>query len=575
MVKTLQAITGGNNNGVADAPGDTLNYTVIVANPGNTTLTNVSVIDPLTGLAQGGITLAPGESQNFVTTYTLTQADLDNNGGGDGDIDNTATADSDQTVAISAAESVQLTTNAGLLVIKALVDITGGNNNPLADAAGDNLNYQIVVRNIGNTTLNNVITTSSLSGFSDTLASLAPGASQTYLSTYVLQQSDLDTNGGGDGTLDNIAVVTANETGPTTDTETVQLFVSPVMFLNKVFLNVTGGNGNSIADAVGDAINYRVILANPGNVTLTNVDLTEELTGLVINDLTLAPGALNTYFTSYTLTQADIDSNGGGDGYLDNLSTATSNQTSPVTDSDQVPILRNIVLSFDTTLNSVSGGDGDGLADTAGDLLSFRYTIQNNGNVSLTNVTVTDPLTGLNESGLSVAPGGTVVFDRNYTLTQNDLDSNGGGDGRVESAALLTSNESSPASDNETVTVIYDPQINLIKYVSVDGGVTWDDANSPSGPEATSAPQFKFVVTNKGTVTLGNVVLNDSNYDLNGAAAGTSYDFGILAPGETEELIFSDTTLQIGQQVNAATVTVTDLVGVADFDNAYYLGVAV
>ena len=122
--------------------------------------------------------------------------------------------------------------------------------------------------------------------------------------------------------------------------------------------------------------------------------------------------------------------------------------------------------------------------------------------------------------------------------------------------------------------MVYDPRVNLVKYVSVDGGVTWDDANSPTGPEATSAPQFRFVVTNTGTVTLGDVVLSDSSYDLNGAAAGTDYDFGSLAPGASQELVFTDTTLLIGQQQNIAAVSVVGMPAVTDSDNAYYLGVA-
>ena len=83
---------------------------------------------------------------------------------------------------------------------------------------------------------------------------------------------------------------------------------TPVLFLDKTFLNVTGGNGNNLVDAVGDELNYQILLANPGNVTLTDVSIAEPLTGLVVNGLTLAPGQIQTYLTTYTLTQADIDS---------------------------------------------------------------------------------------------------------------------------------------------------------------------------------------------------------------------------------------------------------------------------
>jgi uncharacterized repeat protein (TIGR01451 family) len=71
------------------AVGDVLNYTVVVTNTGNTTLSNVVVVDPLTGLNQTIASLAPTASQSFSTSYTIVQSDLDN-----GSVGNTASASS-------------------------------------------------------------------------------------------------------------------------------------------------------------------------------------------------------------------------------------------------------------------------------------------------------------------------------------------------------------------------------------------------------------------------------------------------------------------------------------------------
>ena len=49
------------------------------------------------------------------------------------------------------------------------------------------------------------------------------------------------------------------------------------------------------------------------------------------------------------------------------------------------------------------------------------------------------------------------------------------------------------------------PSIDVEKYVSVDGGTTWEDADAAPGPLMLSSgtnPQFKFVVTNTGNVAL-------------------------------------------------------------------------
>ena len=81
---------------------------------------------------------------------------------------------------------------------------------------------------------------------------------------------------------------------------------------------------SSIADAAGDVLNYTVTVFNRGNVTLTDVTITDVLTGLIIEGVTLAPGESRTYEASYVLTQQDLDTNGGGEGYIDNNATDDS-----------------------------------------------------------------------------------------------------------------------------------------------------------------------------------------------------------------------------------------------------------
>ena len=572
--KKLVSITNGNDNQVADAVGDILNYSVTVSNLGVVTLTNVTVVDPSSGLNEFVGTLNPGETRTYQTSYTLQQSDLDNNGLGDGYIDNVATADSDQTDPISDAEATPLLRTVGLGINKSVVDITGGNI--FADAAGEVITYTIHVYNAGTVTLTGVHVTDQLTGMDESLASLAPGQSVDYTTHYTLTQADLDNNGGGDGSIDNISVADSDQTLPVMDGENVQLLTMPLLFMNKSFLNVTGGNDNNLIDAAGDQLNYQILLANPGNVTLTGVSVHDSMTGYDLNNLTLAPDEAQTYFYSYTLTQADLDTNGGGDGYIDNTAVADSNQTLPVSDSESEPILRTLGMSIDKAFTGVSGGNGNALADFAGDQLNYSFTVKNEGTVTLNNVVVNDDLTGLNQTLTTLAPGESQTFLSSYTLTQADLDTNGGGDGRVDNLGSATSNEVGPVSDAEYVTIIYDAKIDLTKYVSVDQGLTWDDANTATGPTLASDaginPWFKYTALNNGTVTLTDVILTDAAYDLNGGAAGTSQNLGNLAPGETAEFIF-EASFALGQNSGDATATATALTSVIDIDNAYYLGV--
>jgi uncharacterized repeat protein (TIGR01451 family) len=291
--------------------------------------------------------------------------------------------------------------------------------------------------------------------------------------------------------------------------------------------------------------------------------------------MTLAPNGVLTYQTTYTVTQADLDNNGGGDGYIDNIAYADSSQTMQVSDSESVPILRNVGLTFDKSLISITGGNDNALADFAGDLLNYSFTVKNLGNVTLTNLVVTDALTGLNETLASLAPGASQAYSSTYTLLQSDLDTNGGGDGRIENTATVDSNETGILTDTEAATLIYKAQVDLTKYVSVDQGATWEDANTPTGPTLLSTagfnPLFKYTALNNGTVTLNDVILTDGAYDLNGIDPGTAKNLGNLAPGQLAEFIF-EAPYTAGQNSGDAMVTATALTPVMDIDNAYYLG---
>ena len=186
---------------------------------------------------------------------------------------------------------------------------------------------------------------------------------------------------------------------------------SPTLAVEKLFLNVSEGNGNELADADGDVLNYRVVVTNSGNVTLTDVSVTDPLTGQNLSGITLAPGESQEFLTSYTLTQADLDNQGGGDGDIDNTVTADSAETGPEEASAAAPLVYNPDLSIEKTADVEE-------VDEIGDVIQYTIAVSNTGNITLSGVTVTDPL----------------IQD---SLTPRDLDLDGVIDGDLDADDLM------------------------------------------------------------------------------------------------------------------------------------------
>jgi len=97
----------------------------------------------------------------------------------------------------------------------------------------------------------------------------------------------------------------------------------------------------------GDVITYTIELTNTGLLELTNVVLADSIIpaanlSLVAGDSD-GDGALDAsevweFTGTYLVTQADIDSNGGGDADIDNTATVTTDELPPADASVEVPI---------------------------------------------------------------------------------------------------------------------------------------------------------------------------------------------------------------------------------------------
>ncbi len=362
-------------------------------------------------------------------------------------------------------------------------------------------------------TLTNVtITDPAFPSLSCTIPSLAPGGVWNGCSaSTTLSQAQVDA-----GSVSNTATVTGTPPAgatpnPTTasDTETVTIDRSPSLSIVK-----TGTLDNDdVAPAsrtdAGDKIVYTFLVTNTGNVTLTNVTITDPaFPTLSCSVASLAPGASYSGCTASTvLTQPQVDA-----GSVSNTATATGTPPAgatpnPTTASDT----ETVTIDRSPSLSIVKTGtlDNDDVAPAtrtdAGDKITYTFVITNTGNVTLNGVTVTDPLAGLSAISCPAAinpliPGESVTCTASLVLNQAHIDAGSVANTATVSGTPPAGATPSPttASDDETVAIQQVASLDLTKTASP---MTYNTV----GQTIT----YTFAVRNTGNVTLDNVVVTD------------------------------------------------------------------
>ncbi len=216
--------------------------------------------------------------------------------------------------------------------------------------AGDNAQFIITVTNVGEDTLYNVaVTDSLLPDWSETVASLAPGAGNavTFSVSYEVTQADVDSGG-----LANIAY--ADPEGPAGPVPTDPVPV-PTDETASVSISKTLDNEGSSPDGAfvaGDVAEFTITVVNDGAVTLHNVAVTDSLLPDWSETVaSLAPGAGNavTFSVSYEVTQADVDSGG-----LANIAYADPEGPAGPVPTDPVPVPTPEYADITITANDAS-----------------------------------------------------------------------------------------------------------------------------------------------------------------------------------------------------------------------------
>ena len=483
--------------------GQIVTYTFTVTNTGNVTLTDVGVVDnpvspaggvtptcqslgnPLGTCSGASTTLAPGQIATFSGTYTVTQADIDG-----GAIFDTATATGTppsgrDVTATSDFVTIDVIENPGLTLVKSASTTS-------VTAAGASVTYTFTVTNAGNETLANVgvtdLPTSPAGGVSPTCESLStptgtcsgatttlvPGQIATFTGTYTVSQADID-----NGSIADSAVATGttpSDTPVTADSNPVRVDVAQTETLS-----IAKSAIPTDVTAAGQSVTYTFTVTNTGNVTLTAVGVTDNPvspSGGVTPTCqsrsnpagtcsgattTLAPGQIASFSGTYTVTQADIDHGSIVDdattqGTTPSGGTASANSNSVTVTATPSPSISVAKSASPTTVT------------TAGENVTYTFSVVDTGNVTLTGVGVTDvptaPAGGVtatcqsltNPAGTcsgattTLVPGQIATFSGTYTVTQADIDHGSIVDDATTQGTTPSGGTTSATSDTVTVT---------------------------------------------------------------------------------------------------------------------------
>ncbi|OUQ43414.1 hypothetical protein B5E64_14935, partial [Drancourtella sp. An12] len=541
---------GAPDDGIYEA-GDVVTFTVTVTNIYDQTKTiTLNEIDGVTLEQSVFEGVEPGKTVSTTATYTITEKDILA-----GEFVNTVTASfSDEETKFEDEDTVdKIEDPAGHLKIEKVTTSDPGEDQVYS--LGDVITYKITATNDGNLTLTDVVVTDELTDDEWTIETLAPGESKEFSAEYTVTEEDILA-----GTVVNTA--TAEGTSPDPDEPEVPVTPGekedptdtkkPSLFVEKTAQPDEDGVYN-----LGDEIVYTIKVVNNGNVTVTNIDVADDLTGGAWTIDSLAPGESEEFTTTYTVTEDDILN-----GSITNVATAegTDPKEDPVdTDGEETvptdPVDSRLTVTKTTTSNP--GEDGTyGLGDT----ITYEIVATNAGNLTLTNVVVTDELTGDEWTIETLAPGASEKFEADYVVTEEDIHN-----GSVVNEATATADgkeEEKPEIDpgnTEDKTDPENPDLSISKSV----------VEPKEEYQIGDTIQYQITVSNAGNVTQDDILVTDMLNaagdivirDINGAEGevdGENVTLDSLAPGETATIDCEYTVLKEDRGNTITNVAVAD-----------------
>ncbi|AUH64294.1 DUF7507 domain-containing protein [Paracoccus zhejiangensis] len=481
--------------------GDQMAYVFAITNTGTVTLTNVVLTDALVGVTVTGSPLAriaPGDTDRSITgSYELTQDDIDR-GTLANDATVTAQTPNSGEVTDQASHSTNLDSVGALRLVKTGTYVDADSSGTMN--VGDRIDYVLEVTNTGTETLAPVVVSDPLLSLSQTIARMAPGATELVTRSYVLRQSDID-----EGTRDNLA--DAAGTRPNGSATGQQAFAEVPLEQQADFtLTKDAAYQDSNGDgriSFGDEIVYRLVVRNTGTVTLNGIEISDPLLGGVVAQTgALEPNQEQSVLAEYPLTQDDIDAGSvtneaTAQAYAPNgeLLTREAGTTTPL---DTTPAM---------TVTKVADQEVIGQAG----VIAYTITLENTGATTLRGIALEDqvrqddvPVATLQPTPVdrgdgndTLSPGEVWTWRASYAVGQEQIDD---GSDLVNRIRITAANTSLAVIAEAPTRIEAETGLDLVKTASA-------ALSDPAQPG--DVVTYTFRITNTGQQRLDNVTLTD------------------------------------------------------------------
>ena len=333
----------------------------------------------------------------------------------------------------------------------------------------------------------------------------------------------------------------------------------------------TNEPANKTGYVLGEAIEYKIVAKNTGNLTLNNVIVKDALVnGTWTIQGNLEPNEEREFTASYTVREDDIKAK-----EVVNTVTAEVPGLGPdypkpdiIPGEDKAPV--DVPTPSLYVEKVASGNDVPGKKYEEGEVVTYTIKVINNGNVTISNIVVEDPLTGMVWDVGTLVPSDNAIplirkpskeKDTKYTIKPDDILA-----GKVVNTVTVSGvdPDGNPVDTTDTETI----RTNDVRTdYSVAKEITSSSTHADGTYHVGDTIEYKITITSDANVVLENVRIADqlsnatdvvvfTGFDANKVTIGTDNVATIteLVPGETVTLNCEYTVTRQDALLNAGLV---------------------